>query len=91
VLVGDRVALERSYHLTFSTDGEAFTLTLRPKQPALARFLRELRLHGRAHSLTRLHMLETSGDVTDTTFTDVDPARHYSASDLARLFRLPDR
>ncbi|NOY92099.1 MAG: outer membrane lipoprotein carrier protein LolA [Deltaproteobacteria bacterium] len=86
VLAGDRAALERSYHLDFSTEGEEFTLTLRPKRPALARFLRELRLQGRAHSLTRLHMLETSGDVTDTTFTDVDPARHYSSDDLARLF-----
>lgn len=90
VLAGDRVALERSYHLEFSTAGGEFTLRLRPKNPDLARFLQELNLHGRGLALTRIHMVETSGDVTDTTFSDVDPARRYTAADLARLFRLPD-
>jgi len=90
VLAGDRAALERSYQLEFSTRGDEFTLRLRPRNADLSRFLQELTLHGRGLALTRIHMVETSGDVTDTTFSDVDPARRYTAHEIATLFRLPD-
>jgi len=90
VLAGDRAALERSYRIEFHSEGDEFTLTLRPREPQLARFLRELSLHGRGRALTRIRMLETSGDITETTFSDVDPARRYSPAELTRLFHLPD-
>jgi len=90
VLAGDRAALERSYTLDFSKTGDDFTLTLRPRAAPLTRFLRELSLHGHGLSLTSIRMVETSGDETLTTFSEVDPARHYSADQLSRLFRLPE-
>jgi len=90
VLAGDRAALERSYTLDFSSAGDDFTLTLRPREAQLSRFLRQLSLHGHGLALTRIRMVETSGDVTVTTFTQVDPARHYSADEHSRLFRLPE-
>lgn len=86
VLAGDRAALERTYRATLSTDGDRWTLRLAPRSDALRRFLDELVMEGEGQAMRSMRMVEANGDVTVTTFTDVDPRRRLSDAEVARLF-----
>lgn len=88
LLVGDRAALERTYTLTVEPAEGGWALVLRPRGAPLTTFLREIRFEGRGESLTRMVMTEVSGDVTTTTFSDVDAAHRYAADEAARAFSL---
>lgn len=89
LLVGDRASLERTYTLSLEplTDGQ-WALVMRPRGAPLSQFLREIRFEGRADALTRMVMTEVSGDVTTTTFSDVDAAHRYSSAEATAVFSL---
>lgn len=93
VLAGDREALERYYEAELEPrpdDGEdAWTLTLRPRDEALRRFLRRITMRGEGVVIERMRMVEVNGDETRTEFYDVDTRRRYSPSEARRLFRVP--
>jgi hypothetical protein len=93
LLVGDRAALERTYTLTLErvSTGNAtggWSLLLRPRGAPLSTFLREIRFEGEGDVLTRMVMTEVSGDVTTTTFSDVDANHRYDAAEASRVFSL---
>ncbi|UJR85186.1 Hypothetical protein I5071_72660 [Sandaracinus amylolyticus] len=89
LLRGDRAALERVYRVQFTPrEGASWTLTLAPRTSPLDRFLREIRFEGEGTSLRTMVMTEVSGDVTTTTFSDVNTRRRYSATEAARVFSL---
>jgi outer membrane lipoprotein-sorting protein len=93
LLAGDRAALERSYTITeeswgSSEGGGGTRLTLRPRSSPLSDLLGSIEFELRGTTLVRMVMTETSGDVTTTTFSDVDTERRYGASELARIFSL---
>jgi outer membrane lipoprotein-sorting protein len=86
---GERAALERTYRITYVPgEGSRWTLVLVPRVSPLDRFLREIRFEGDGTSLGRMVMTEVSGDVTTTTFSDVDVARRFSTDEAARIFSL---
>ena len=89
LLVGDRAALERTYTLSLEplADGQ-WALVMRPRAAPLTTFLREIRFEGRGDTLTRMVMTEISGDVTTTTFSDVDAAHRYTSAEAATVFSL---
>jgi outer membrane lipoprotein-sorting protein len=91
LLAGDRAALEQSYALTFAAGAEpdAWTITLRPRRAPLDQFLSRIEFRGRGDALLAMVMTEVSGDVTTTTFSDVDDHHRFSASESARVFALP--
>lgn len=89
LLVGDRAALERTYTLSVEAVGEGgWVLVLRPRAAPLSGFLRDIRFEGQGDALSRMVMTEVSGDVTTTSFSDVDASRRYVAADAARIFSL---
>lgn len=92
VVAGDRAALERAYAMDFrvpdAAQPERWTLTLRPRAPALQRVFREVALRGDGVALSAMTVRETNGDETETTFRDVNPARRYTAEERSRVFRL---
>lgn len=92
VFAGDRAALERAYLMEFrATDAaspERWSLTLRPRAPALQRVFREVALRGDGVALSSMLVRETSGDETETTFREVNHARRYTAEEQSRVFRL---
>jgi outer membrane lipoprotein-sorting protein len=89
LLRGDRAALERVYRVTFTPGEEGrWTLALAPRSAPLDRFLREIRFEGRGTALGAMVMSEVSGDVTTTTFHDVNTARRYTPAEAARVFSL---
>ena len=89
LLAGDRAALERSYTITFTPGAAgAWSITLRPRVTPLDRFLTSIVLDGTGTSLSRMVMTEVSGDVTTTSFSEVDRAHRFSTAEAARVFSL---
>lgn len=88
LLVGDRAALERTYTLSLENTDAGWSLVLRPRGAPLSTFLREIRFEGRGDVLARMVMTEVSGDVTTTTFADVDASHRYTAAEATRVFSL---
>lgn len=89
VLAGDRAALERTYRISYRAQDDGWELTLRPRGAPLNRFLREMKLVGRGIEVSRMRMVEVSGDTTTTEFFDVDSDKRWSESEARRVFRLP--
>ncbi len=89
VLAGDRVALERTYRVDYSrlASGD-WKLTLRPRGAPLNQFLSEMEMVGRGRGVSSMRMLEVSGDVTVTTFQDVQLDRRFSDEERRRIFGL---
>ena len=89
VLAGDRAALERTFALQFEAlGGQRWRLRLTPRTDALRRFLTEMELVGTGPAVETMVMREASGDVTTTTFSDVNTARRFTADEARALFRL---
>ncbi len=91
LVAGDGAALARGYAMELQVDAahpEAWTLTLRPRTPAVQRVFRDIVLRGTGVTLASMVMRETSGDETTTTFREVDAGRRYSAEEAARVFRI---
>lgn len=91
VVAGDRAALERAYVMDLRVPDvarpERWTLTLRPRAPALQRFVREVALAGEGVALATMVIREANGDESATTFSDVNPTRRYAADEVPRVFR----
>ena len=89
VLAGDRAALERAFTLRFEAlGGQRWRLRLLPRNADLRRFLTEMELVGEGARVETMVMREASGDLTTTTFSDVDTARRFTAAEARDLFRL---
>lgn len=95
VMRGDRTALEAAYTLAFRLtdprDPEAWELSLTPRSTALQRVLTRLVLRGRATTLRAMTVHETSGDQSETVFSQVDPARRFTPAEISRYFRIDPR
>lgn len=89
LVAGDRAALARSYDLEFvPLRASAWRLTMRPRVPALSRVFRAVEVAGEGVALRTLVVREVSGDVSETTFTEVRTDRAFTAEESARVFRL---
>lgn len=88
LLAGDRAALERSYTVTSAARDGGTRITMRPRSAPLTDLLTSIEFELTGTMLSRMVMTETSGDVTTTTFGDVDTARRYTPAEITRLFSL---
>ena len=92
LLAGDRAGLEKIFTMKFTPgSAEAWRLVLVPQVAPMDKVIKELDLHGAGLIVHDVDVRETSGDVTHTTFSDVDVNHHYDAAEAARVFRLPKR
>jgi outer membrane lipoprotein-sorting protein len=92
VLSGNRKALESLYTMHFQGLAHtAWKLQLTPKTKELARLIREIKLEGDGLRVRSLQLTEASGDVSLTTFTDVQTDRHFSPQEKQTLFEAPRR
>ena len=65
-LAGDRAALERVYRLQLEGSAAAWALTLTPREPALAAWVKRIRIAGRRADVTVIEILHANGDSTLT-------------------------
>jgi hypothetical protein len=61
-LAGDRISLERVFHVGLDGDFSNWTLTLKPSDPALGRTVREIHIAGHQDAVDRVEILESDGD-----------------------------
>ena len=61
-LAGDRKALERVYHLTFTGSSEAWDLTLIPLDARIAKVVARVRMHGAGDQVRKVEILQADGD-----------------------------
>ncbi|MFA0922305.1 LolA-related protein [Xanthomonas fragariae] len=66
LLVGDRALLEQQYRVSGQGQPKAWQLTLQPKDAAVAKQVRELRLYGRNDELRCIESLPVKGEVQRT-------------------------
>jgi hypothetical protein len=92
ILAGDEAGLRRLYELELTRlpGDDRWRLVLRPRGKPLSEAIARLEFVGRGLVVERLLMVETGGDETETTFSEVDPAHVYSPEEAARVFALPD-
>jgi outer membrane lipoprotein-sorting protein len=89
LLAGDRAALERSYRLSLTAEGDGYALTLTPRAAPLTEFLASIRFTlSRGYDLVQMQLTETSGDVATTVFSAVDDDRRYTDAERRRIFSL---
>jgi hypothetical protein len=65
-LAGDREALERFYRLQLEGSAASWALTLTPREPALAAWVKRIRIAGRRADVTVIEILHANGDSTLT-------------------------
>jgi len=89
LLSGNRAGLERIFKMqrTPKAGGE-WSLVLTPRVAPMDKMIKNMELHGRGLNLDQLDVHETSGDWTETHFTNVDLKRRYTAAEQARIFKL---
>lgn len=87
VLTGQRSRLESNYSLSYETSGDAWTLTLTPRNRALSEFLSEMVLSGQGPALSTMVIREQSGDETHTQFSNAQ-IRSFSDVESRSLFEV---
>ena len=65
-LAGDREALERAYRLQLEGSEASWALTLTPREPTLAAWVKRIRIVGRRADVTVFEVLHANGDSTLT-------------------------
>lgn len=65
-LAGDREALERVYRLRLEGSAASWALTLTPREPALAAWVKRIRIAGRCADVTVIEVVHANGDSTLT-------------------------
>jgi hypothetical protein len=65
-LAGDREALERVYRLQLEGSEASWALTLTPREPTLAAWVKRIRIVGRRADVTVIEILHANGDSTLT-------------------------
>jgi hypothetical protein len=96
LLSGNRAGLEKIFKMELTPvaggkAGNEWRLALTPRVAPMDKMIKNLEVRGRGLTVDELDVHETSGDWTETKFTDVDLKRRYSAAEQARIFNLPGK
>ncbi|MGB1274970.1 MAG: outer membrane lipoprotein carrier protein LolA [Nannocystaceae bacterium] len=92
IYAGDRLALERMYTMQFLPgEGQQWSLRLVPKLAPMDGIIAKVELRGEGLVLATMEIVERSGDVTVTTFSEVQVDRAFAPADIERLFQMPEQ
>jgi outer membrane lipoprotein-sorting protein len=92
VLAGDLAKLEQVATITLEAaqDG-AYRIRVIPKNPKVKRLVRSMSFEGKGALLTRMELLDATGDQTITTFSAVTLRKPFSKAEQAKIFRIGGR
>ncbi|MGB8221761.1 MAG: outer membrane lipoprotein carrier protein LolA [Polyangiales bacterium] len=87
LLAGDKGALTKIYRIeiTWTAPGQ-WRMELAPKAPPLSDLITKVWVTGSQLSVVEVHVFDTSGDDTITRMLNVNPERHFNASERKALF-----
>lgn len=87
LLEGNAAALKRNYRLSLKSGREdAWTLELDPSTPALRKLITHMTLAGQGLQVQTLIVKETTGDISTTTFDNIQINREFSAKERRQIF-----
>ena len=87
VLGGDLDWLKAHYTIDFQCREGAWRLALVPREPAVSKLLKSITLAGRGDDLSRVEVVDASGDRTETSYNASDRSVDYGPADLEKLYR----
>ena len=90
LLRGDLPALRARHAIEFRLDGQSWELRLEPKSRVVRSVIDSIRIEGRGNELITMEIVETSGDRTVTSFSEVQKGRTFTPSEIERLFSVED-
>ncbi len=89
LLAGDFDALKKSYKLTYREPNKgAWSIRLVPRDKRLLSVIKSIEMSGEGQNVSHMVIVEASGDVSRTTFSDVNVSRSYSKQERSRIFQL---
>lgn len=91
ILEGDGEALLKTWKIEISGSLESWEMTLQPTSEPIKKTIREMNLRGKGAVIEWMKVVETTGDETITTFSEINPLRRFSETEIDRIFRLPPR
>lgn len=89
ILEGDADELARLWEMELTGHAEGWQLRLRPLLESIAVTIEEMLLEGHGALVERLRIVESSGDESLTTFSQIQPERRFSTEELERIFCEP--
>jgi hypothetical protein len=90
MLAADRAGIERSFKPVFVAEGGgAWRLRLEPMSKELKSLVSGIDVAGQGAVVKSLRVAEASGDVSTTTFADVDTNKRYSEAEARAVFKVP--
>ena len=87
VLGGDLDWLKARYSVDFQCRAGAWRVALVPLEPGLAKLVKSITLSGRGDELSRVDVVDASGDRTETSYSASDRSVDYGPADLEKLYR----
>jgi outer membrane lipoprotein-sorting protein len=88
VLAGDRAALEQAASVSIAPHEGGYRIKVVPKDAKMKRLVQVMSFDGKGAMLTRMEILDASGDTAVTTFSGVSVRKAFSEAERARLFRV---
>ena len=90
LLAGDRRGLEKNFSIASEGDAKkAWTLRLTPKEESLKKIVALIEVRGDGRKIASLVVKESTGDVSTSTFSDVDLDHRYDDKEADAVFRTP--
>jgi outer membrane lipoprotein-sorting protein len=88
VLAGDRAALERVAEVSLEPTSSGYRIRVVPKDAGVKRLVQSMTFEGQGALLSRMEVLDATGDRTSTTFSRVTLRKRFSETERSRLFRI---
>lgn len=93
LLRGDLPVLRARHAVGFRVHGEGWELRLEPRSRLVRNVIDSIRIDGRGDEVLAMEVVETSGDRTVTSFSEVQRGRTFTPSEIERFFSVegPER
>ncbi|MCY1062625.1 outer membrane lipoprotein carrier protein LolA [Nannocystis sp. SCPEA4] len=91
IFAGDGEALATMYAMELKSEGQRWTLKLKPKLAPLDKLIERVEIAGEGIVIATMRVVEIGGDEAVTTFSAVDPQRKFTAEEQTTLFSLPPK
>jgi outer membrane lipoprotein-sorting protein len=89
VLAGDTKKLKDMANVQLERVGErGFRILVTPKDPSVLKLVKSMSFEGEGSVLTRMELVDSNGDRSVTTFSDVHPRKRFAPDEEKRYFRV---
>jgi len=88
LLAGDQTGLKSLYDLKYQSGKDGWSLELSPKAKSIKKIIRRISMKGSGTVLQNMRIDESSGDYSETVFTQVNVRRKYKPDEIEKYFSI---